>query len=306
MFRRGLSCDTLGVERWMEFMQVRRQPRPGCKSPPEQSSFWRPRGLDDIDFFAASFREHSYARHSHEGYAVGVTDRGAQTFLCRGERRVSGAGSAVIINPGDAHDGRAAAPDGYSYRMIYIGERHFVRAIGEITGQPGFVPLFREPIITNGGTARLVAELHDLAAGGAEALKLETVLLRVLVHFITRFATTRPSHRVTSLDASLVRAVHSYLVRHLDEDPSLSDLAAVTGISRYHLLRRFRREVGMPPHAYLTQLRLTRARRLLAAGEPAARVAVAVGFVDQSHLIKRFRAAYGITPTQFSKASIQG
>ena len=55
----------------------------------------------------------------------------------------------------------------------------------------------------------------------------------------------------------------------------------------------------MPPHAYMTRARLREARSLLLRGEPAASVAAAVGYVDQSHLTKRFRAAYGITPGQF-------
>ena len=53
----------------------------------------------------------------------------------------------------------------------------------------------------------------------------------------------------------------------------------------------------------MTRARLREARRLLLQGEPAAQVAAAVGYVDQSHLAKRFKAAFGITPGQFSGAA---
>ena len=61
--------------------------------------------------------------------------------------------------------------------------------------------------------------------------------------------------------------------------------------------------MGLPPHAYLTQVRLREARRQLLAGSSPALVAAEVGFVDQSHLIKRFRSAFGITPGQYVTAS---
>ena len=63
---------------------------------------------------------------------------------------------------------------------------------------------------------------------------------------------------------------------------------------------------GLPPHAYLLQLRLGHAKRLLAAGEAPAAVAAAVGFVDQSHLSRRFKGAFGITPGQYARACAAG
>ena len=65
--------------------------------------------------------------------------------------------------------------------------------------------------------------------------------------------------------------------------------------------RVFHDEVGLPPHAYLTQVRVNRARRLLSQGWPITEVAFEVGFVDQSHLNKRFKRITGMTPGQYRK-----
>jgi quercetin dioxygenase-like cupin family protein len=62
-------------------------------------------------------------------------------------------------------------------------------------------------------------------------------------------------------------------------------------------------DLGLPPHGYLTQVRLREARRRLLAGRSPALVAAEVGFVDQSHLIKRFRSAFGMTPGQYVSAN---
>ena len=58
---------------------------------------------------------------------------------------------------------------------------------------------------------------------------------------------------------------------------------------------------GIAPHAYLVQLRLARARQLLASGQPPARVAMTLGFADQSHMGRWFRRAYGLTPAHYRR-----
>jgi AraC-like DNA-binding protein len=70
----------------------------------------------------------------------------------------------------------------------------------------------------------------------------------------------------------------------------------VAGLRRRHLVSAFRARFGLPPHRYLTQLRVDEARRLLAEGRPPGEVAAAVGFADQSHLVRRFKALLGATP----------
>jgi len=81
----------------------------------------------------------------------------------------------------------------------------------------------------------------------------------------------------------------------------LDDLARATGVDRFRLTRAFKAAFGLAPHAYLVQLRLAKARRLLAAGQPPALVAMSLGFADQSHMGRWFRRAYGLTPAHYRR-----
>jgi AraC-like DNA-binding protein len=83
---------------------------------------------------------------------------------------------------------------------------------------------------------------------------------------------------------------------------SLADLSTVAGLSRFELVRRFRADTGMPPHAFQIDLRIGRARRMLAAGEAPAAVAASCGFADQAHLTRTFRRSVGVTPARFARA----
>jgi AraC-like DNA-binding protein len=70
-------------------------------------------------------------------------------------------------------------------------------------------------------------------------------------------------------------------------------------MSRYGILRRFTREVGITPHAYLIQHRVLVVRRALAAGAPLAEAALAAGFADQPHMTRAFARQTGLTPGRY-------
>jgi AraC-like DNA-binding protein len=80
---------------------------------------------------------------------------------------------------------------------------------------------------------------------------------------------------------------------------TLRDLEEETGSNSFRIIRAFRRDLGVTPHAYLIELRVTRATELLLEGEPAAEIASEVGFVDQSHLTRHFKRQCGKTPRRF-------
>ena len=66
-------------------------------------------------------------------------------------------------------------------------------------------------------------------------------------------------------------------------------------------MRVFRKVLGLPPHAYLVQVRITQAKKLLASGMAIAEVAAETGFSDQSHLHRHFKRIVGVTPGQYVK-----
>ncbi len=82
---------------------------------------------------------------------------------------------------------------------------------------------------------------------------------------------------------------------------SLHSLAAEVGLSKFHLLRLFREEVGTTPHAYQLHLRISRAREMLDAHASAAEVALACGFADQAHFTRAFKRIVGYTPGAFKR-----
>jgi AraC-like DNA-binding protein len=106
--------------------------------------------------------------------------------------------------------------------------------------------------------------------------------------------------RAEQVPEGVVRA-RDYLRSHATEQVSLEALAKEAFLSKYHLLRSFHRALGLTPHEYQMQLRLARARRLLAEGRSISRATYDAGFSDQSHLTRRFIAFYGMTPARYAR-----
>jgi AraC family transcriptional regulator len=95
----------------------------------------------------------------------------------------------------------------------------------------------------------------------------------------------------------LRRRLVDYIEQHLDQALSLGELAQLAALSEYHFARMFRASFGLPPHRYVLQRRLLRARELLQHGHLAlGEIALACGFASASHFSNRFREAFGAAP----------
>ncbi len=94
-----------------------------------------------------------------------------------------------------------------------------------------------------------------------------------------------------------------YIEEHLSEDISLATLAELAGLSPFHFVRAFKQSFGLPPHRYLSSLRMDRAKSLLA--DPAmsvTQVGFNLGFSETSSFTTTFRKHTGLTPTAYRQS----
>jgi AraC-like DNA-binding protein len=273
------------------------------RDPRNTSSFWTAPDLGDVELLRADFQTHRFERHVHDELVIAVTERGAGRFTSRGTGDIASAHAVGVFNPGEPHEGGVFDTiDGWSYRAIYLGPRALQQLGEAVVGQRGLVPYMRRNAVPDQRLARLVLAAHRALETSRSQLARETCLLEAYAHLVGEHADTpRLPVVMTPARARVGRALDMMHDR-LAENLSVDDLALAAALSPYHFIRTFRREMGMPPHAYLTQIRLRHARSVLAAGVAPVDAALAAGFSDQSHLTKHFKRSYGITPAQYAAA----
>jgi AraC-like DNA-binding protein len=143
--------------------------------------------------------------------------------------------------------------------------------------------------------AQLGRPLQPVECAGTIRAQLERLAARV-----TPAAAARSGRFVTPL-----APIRDYLRAHLGEQVTTAELARLSGLTEWHLIRAFHREFGLPPHAYHTRLRLAAAGELLSQGLGVSTAAYECGFADQSHLSRQFKEVYGLTPAAWAAATAQ-
>ena len=272
--------------------------------------YWRWPG-QPVEAMHAHFEQHVYHRHAHDTYSFGVTETGAQAFTCRGGARVSAAGMVMAFNPGDPHDGHAARPAGFTYRMVHIGPDLVAGVLADRAGpgrpHPG-LPLFASPVLADRPLAQAVRRLHRTLTTRALPLARDEALATAVLMLAAQ-ATSRspePEHVSTRDAARVARTVRQVLEDNFSGHLALADVAAPTGRSRYIASRAFHATYGLAPSDYQRLLRVRQARRLIADGRPIAEAAAEAGFTDQPHLNRWFTRYLGITPAAYRRALVTG
>ena len=243
-----------------------------------------------------------FGRHWHDTYGFGFLERGAQAWLS-GRGTVRGyPGDVISTNPGEVHDGRPLGRPTRRWRIVYIDADVMPRFIARERQDLAIVhPVVRDQILSR-ALRRLFARLEQWNTGrrsATDALACEEALVASSVRLMTRHGSAPCNDAVPAHPLERVRE------RLADEStgvPTLADLAALTGLSRYQVLRRFEQAYGLPPHAWVLRQRAERARLRIRDGRPLAAAAVECGFADQSHMSRVFVRQFGFTPGAWRRA----
>jgi AraC-like DNA-binding protein len=270
----------------------------------DRAKFWIAQDLGGVQLLSASYINHTFPRHFHSTYVINVQERGVEEFYCRGATRLSPTGSIVLINPQEVHTGRAATLEPWVYRAIYPHPALLQEVASQCGPRSSSSPYFPSPVVFDQQLAHALSRLHRILETSHESLERQTAFVMTLAQLIIRHAGNRPMVRAAGAESRAIRIAREYIEAHYIDNPSLKELSEAAGLNPFYLVRVFRKKVGMPPHEYLTQVRVERAKELLCDGLPIAEVALETGFVDQSHLTRRFKRAVGFTPKQFAQQVI--
>ncbi len=154
----------------------------------------------------------------------------------------------------------------------------------------------KDPLIQHIGLTLLGECSNEKREGNLYA---DSLINTLTLHLLKNYSNAKSfaENKNGGLSGYKLRRVKEFINESLEEDLSLSDIAAVADLSQFHFARSFRKSTGFTPQQYLTQQRIERAKVLLAKDDlPIVEVGLQTGFKNQSHFTTLFRKYTKFTP----------
>ena len=220
-----------------------------------------------------------------------------------GIRYQAGAQDLVLYNPGVFHRERAiCAPKGNCYCSIRFSD---LDVCGLAEGS--ILPDEISPVFPTGAYARFFQNCFDMMVdecvrkdAGYELICQN--LLQSVILLVLRIIDVKHGERRKNDPSSTVQQVQRYIAENYMRDISMTDVANQLHISYYHLSHIFKEKMGVSPHNYMIDLRISEATRLLINTQyPICDIANMVGYTSQSRFFAQFRKFKNLSPLQFRK-----
>jgi AraC-like DNA-binding protein len=266
---------------------------PGSAAP---LTYLRTASLPGVELLVATNNSRIW-RLFHERYCICACAVAATTWNYRGKTNFTGDNSIGLMEPGEIHCVKSALRPS-NFKTFFI-DREVVGDFAREAGFPG-VPHFRVAQVSNPDLFAALEQAASLMEAGKDPLGQQVGFVEFLAR-VLGYAEKAPRSAVHSHAHGAIRRARDLLQSRFNETVTLSELAAASHLSRFHLVRSFANGIGLPPHAYQIHVRIERARELLRKGMHSGRVASLVGFADQSHFTRHFKKIMRVTPSEYAR-----
>ncbi|WP_202742313.1 AraC family transcriptional regulator [Acinetobacter calcoaceticus] len=274
---------------------------------PQAFEFWQDERMPYVETRRSCFSRTCYKSHSHPTFSIGAIDEGNSVFQSSfGTGQKISAGTLVIVPAHIEHSCNPLPDQAWSYQMLHLDISWLNQWYTEFQKE-GFdlnLPQHRPLIIKDENLYQAFSDMNETLFDSQKLIfEKEQSLIYCLTQLLLPHFILEEIQKTQYLYESFLDLIH--IIKSSERFISLEELAQQVGLSRYAIIRLFKANVGLTPHAFQINLKINQARAQLKQGIPLAELAVNLGFSDQSHFHKAFKAHTGITPRQFQLAAAQ-
>jgi AraC family transcriptional regulator len=231
--------------------------------------------------------------------AIGFVLSGWFDYRAEGGRLTAVPGTVLFGNVGEHFSVHHLDSLG-NRRLVVWYDRSFLEAIAAAHGldQARFRSLALPPGKASSG---LFALMQSLARRNGAT---EEAACALAATALTIDQQGRRASVVSGRDRRRILAIVGHIEQAFCETCSVSELAALSGFSRYHFMRLFKAVTGQSANQYVIATRLRAAvTRIMQTRAPMSQIAFDVGFNDLSHFNTSFRSMFNCTPRQMRRSS---
>ena len=169
-----------------------------------------------------------------------------------------------VVHPGEVHSNHTDI--GCTFRSMYVDPELVSRMASGITGDTQHQPFFPDAMVFDDDILRNYSLLCHSFEESSTTLERESLLLEILILLVDRHAEEQVRVRPPQKERKAAEKVREFIVEFHARNISLQELSSLVDLSPFHLTRVFTKEIGMPPHAFQTQVRVVNAKRLIRNG----------------------------------------
>ncbi len=246
--------------------------------------------------------------HHHDFYECYYFISGDVTYMIEGKSYQLMPGDIILINSKELHQPIIQNRELPYERIVIWLNKNFLNTL--CTEQANLTRCFEDAKKENVIRTDVEAQ-QSIRAIMNKLLKLETYSgmglellyrayvteLLILLNNLLFYNTAR--HNILFEKSSLIEEIIDYINTHLEETITIEDLSQQFYLSRFHLLREFKKYSGTTLHKFIVQKKLILSKELILQGIPINQVYAQCGFGDYSNFFRAFKNEYGVTPKEF-------
>ncbi len=263
----------------------------------------------DYEIFYYSETEHIPVQlHHHDFYEFYFFISGDVDYVIEGKVYALKPGDIILVNSTELHQSIVKSNTIPYQRIVLWIDKAFLNNIS--TDETDLAKCFKDPMKENVIRASFETQqniksiLHKLLSletykgiGSDLLYKAYVTELLVLLNMIL-------FHDGIKLDVemkrnNLIDGIIQYINNHTEDEITIDQLSEQFYLSKYHLIREFKKHSGTTIHKYIVQKKLILAKELILKGIPIICVYEQCGFGDYSNFFRAFKNEYGVTPKRF-------
>lgn len=274
-------------------------------APLTKFSLWRSEQLFNIDFASYSLSHHHFSRHFHDHFVIELVVNGVDSFYCDGKNYTAQNNQLVLINPGEVHTGNTVSDTPLQYYSLYPDKetlQHVASLLG-ISLPNDFC--FQRSLLEQSLLTEKFRLLFNSFNPAHNLLQQQEFFFDCMHELLQPVNCNGQLLLLASKKDSRVLLLIDFIRSHYTDNISLQQMADLVSLNPFHLVRLFKKSVGVSPYNYLLIIRAERAKELLRKGFKVQDAASASGFNDASHFNRMFYKIAGISPKSFRSSKGQ-
>lgn len=268
-----------------------------AKSDTLKRKLWKSDYLAEMDFLTATnLNMQRTGPHIHHGYTISIVETGVLPLDFRDTQVFLKPGEFILLGPDVPHGfAYSSMMEECSYRTVFIKE-HFLSETLRNTVRSEQFTISR--IVNKELWQDYLSVQESIEMGSLSDVDSIIRMSQILLSDMPESALARAEIR-----SPYVKTLREYIQQNYASVPNIEELSEIANLSSFYLMRLFKEETGLSPHAYINQLRINKAKEMIEAGASLLQISYDLGFTDQSHFSKTFLKITGVNPLKYVESN---